>query len=227
MALPPRGGDSTVRRLPPGAGRAIALVLGVVLGVAGLRSLGLVTLLPAGGGPTDPEPAVVLASRPVDLRQARAAPDLPRAMPTRITIPAIGVAAPVTPTGLEKDGSVEVPPLDQPALTGWYEPGAAPGQRGGAVVLGHVDTRRDGPAVFYRLSRLRPGDRIKVLRRDGRTANFQVDSVERFPRTSFPTSRAYGPLDYPGLRLVTCGGEFDRGHHEYVDNVMVFASGRR
>lgn len=208
-------------------GRTVALVLGVILGLAGLRSLGLVTLLPAGGGTGEAGSGEVLAGRPVDLRQARAAPDLPRSLPTRISIASIGVDAPVRPTGLDRDGSIEVPPLDEPALTGWYASGAAPGQRGSAVILGHVDTRRDGPAVFYRLSRLRPGDSIEVLRRDGRTASFQVDSVERFPRTSFPSTRVYGPLDYPGLRLVTCGGKFDRRHHEYLDNVMVFASGRR
>ncbi len=95
------------------------------------------------------------------------------------------------------------------------------------MILGHVDTRRDGPAVFYRLARLRPGDSIEVRRRDGRTARFQVDSVERSPRERFPTSRVYGPLDYPGLRLVTCGGKFDYQRHEYMDNVMVFASGRK
>lgn len=214
-------------RLRTPHGRTVALILGVILGLAGLRSLGLVTLLPAGGGTGEPGSGEVLASRPVDLRQARAAPDLPRSLPTRISIPSIGVDAPVRPTGLDSDGSIQVPPLDEPALTGWYTSGAAPGQRGSAVILGHVDTRRDGPAVFYRLSRLRPGDSIEVLRRDGRTANFQVDSVERFPRASFPSTRVYGPLDYPGLRLVTCGGKFDRRHHEYLDNVMVFASGRR
>jgi hypothetical protein len=204
--------------------RPLALIAGLILGLAGLRYLGLVTLLPA--GPTDPDPVEVLASRPVDLARARAAPALPRSAPTRIQIPRIGVDARVTSIGLAQDGEVEVPPLDEPALTGWYRLGAAPGQRGGAVILGHVDTRRRGPAVFYRLQRLRPGDLIKVRRRDGRTAVFQVDSVERFPRSRFPTARVYGPLDYPGLRLVTCGGNFDYQRHEYEDNVMVFASGR-
>jgi Sortase domain len=212
-------------RSPRGPAGLLALVAGLILGLAGLRSLGLVTLLPA-GQPTDPEPGQVLASRPIDLGRARAAPALPRSVPTRIQIPAIGVDAPITATGLDRDGSVEVPPLDEPGLTGWYRPGAAPGQRGSAVILGHVDSRKDGPAVFYQLKRLRPGDPIEVRRRDGRTAVFQVDSVERFPRSSFPTARVYGPLDYPGLRLVTCGGNFDYQRHEYQDNVLVFASGR-
>jgi Sortase domain len=202
------------------------LVIGVILGIAGLRSLGLVTLQPAVGGTGD-GPGKVLASRPVDLGLARAAPTLPRSMPTRIEIPAIRVDSPVTALGLDDHGAIQAPPLDEPALTGWYQAGVAPGERGSAVILGHVDTRKDGPAVFYRLNRLHPGDSIEVRRRDGRTAKFQVDSVERFPRDRFPTARVYGPLDYPGLRLVTCGGDFDYRRHEYTDNVMVFASGRR
>jgi Sortase domain len=208
----------------PGSATPYLLVVGVVLALAGLRSLGLVTLLPDGGGAGSGE---VLASRPVDLRLARATPPLPRAMPTRIEIPAIRVDAPIAPLGLDEDGGVQVPPLSRPALTGWYQPGPAPGQRGGAVILGHVDTRRNGPAVFYRLKQLRPGNWITVRRSDGGTARFQVDSVERFPRGEFPTARVYGPLDYPGLRLVTCGGQFDYQRHEYEDNLMVFASGRR
>jgi hypothetical protein len=209
-----------------GSATPYLLVVGVVLAIFGLRSLGLITLVPDGGS-TGASSGEVLASRPVNLRLARATPPLARAMPTRIEIPAIRVDAPIAPLALDKDGSVQVPPLDQPALTGWYQPGPAPGQRGGAVILGHVDTRKDGPAVFYRLERLRPGDSIKVRRSDGGTAEFQVDSVERFPRGEFPTSRVYGPLDYPGLRLVTCGGQFDYQRHEYEDNLMVFASGRK
>jgi Sortase domain len=202
------------------------LVAGVVLVLAGLRSLGLATLVPDGASP-GLSAGEVLASRPVNLRLARATPPLPRALPTRIEIPAIGVDAPVAPLGLDEDGSVQVPPLSRPTLTGWYQPGPSPGQRGGAVILGHLDTRKDGPAVFYRLKQLRPGNSITVRRSDGGTAVFQVDSVERFPRGEFPTSRVYGPLDYPGLRLVTCGGQFDYRRHEYEDNLMVFASGRR
>lgn len=80
--------------------------------------------------------------------------------------------------------------------------------------------------MFYNLRQLRPGNSIRVRRSDGDIAVFQVDSVERFPRDEFPTQRVYGPLDYPGLRLVTCGGQFDHRRHEYEDNVMVFASGR-
>src|SRR6266498_4710582 len=93
-----------------------------------VRSLGLVTLLPA-GGPTGDGPGEVLASRPIDLERARAAPALPRSVPTRIQIPAIKVDAPITPLGLDENGSVQVPPLDEPALTGWYQSGAAPGDR--------------------------------------------------------------------------------------------------
>lgn len=200
------------------------LAIGVVLVVFGLRSLGVVSLVPPRGSAG--LAGEVLSSRPVNLKLARATPPLPRARPTRIEIPAIGVDAPIEPLGLDKDGSVEVPPLSRPSLTGWYQPGPAPGQRGGAVILGHVDTRRNGPAVFYKLQRLRPGDSIRVRRGDGDIAVFQVDSVERFPRDDFPTQRVYGPLDYPGLRLVTCGGLFDYQRHEYEDNVMVFASGR-
>jgi hypothetical protein len=201
------------------------LVIGVVLALFGLRSLGVLSLLPPGasGGLA----GEVLASRPVNLGLARATPPLPRATPTRIEIPAIGVDAPIEPLGLDKEGSVQVPPLSRPSLTGWYQPGPAPGQRGGAVILGHVDTRTNGPAVFYKLKQLRPGSSIRVRRSDGGTAVFQVDSVERFARDDFPTQRVYGPLDYPGLRLVTCGGQFDYQRHEYEDNVMVFASGRR
>src|SRR6266540_4345243 len=129
-----------------GPAAPLLLVVGVILGLAGLRSLGLVTLLPA-GGPTGDGPGEVLASRPIDLERARAAPALPRSVPTRIQIPAITVDAPITPLGLDENGSVQVPPLDEPALTGWYQSGAAPGQRGSAVILGHVDTRKDGRAV--------------------------------------------------------------------------------
>jgi hypothetical protein len=33
----------------------------------------------------------------------------------------------------------------------------------------------------------------------------------------------YGPIPYPALRLITCGGDFDRRARSYRNNVIVFA----
>ena len=91
------------------------------------------------------------------------------------------------------------------------------------MIVGHVDSVRSGPGVFYRLGQLRPGDTVRVARGDGLTVVFTVQSVERVPKAAFPTQRVYGPLAYPGLRLITCGGSFDRGSGHYRDNVVAFA----
>lgn len=95
-----------------------------------------------------------------------------------------------------------------------------PGEPGAAVLLGHVDSARDGPAVFYRLGELRPGDRIA----DGGTVTFVVASVARYPKPEFPADRVYGAVAYAGLRLVTCGGAFDPARRGYRDNIVVYAT---
>ncbi|ROT32364.1 class F sortase [Micromonospora sp. HM5-17] len=147
-----------------------------------------------------------------------------RSAPVRVTIPAIGVAAAVIPVGVDPDGMVEVPPLDKAQLAGWYEPGPSPGETGNSVIVGHVDSKELGPAVFYRLGSLRAGDRIEVTRQDGRTAVFLVDSVRSYPKEDFPTDLVYGPSPVPGLRLVTCGGDFDEQTGSYPDNIVAFAT---
>ena len=98
-----------------------------------------------------------------------------------------------------------------------------PGQIGPAVVVGHVDSWQ-GPGVFWRLHELHAGDPVDVPRSDGTTAHLVVDSVESFDKNAFPSERVYRPTSGPTLRLVTCGGAFDRGAHSYVDNIVVFAS---
>jgi len=87
-----------------------------------------------------------------------------------------------------------------------------------------VDSAAAGPSVFFELGRLRPQDEIRVTRADGQVAVFAVDGVRRYPKDHFPTQLVYGNLDYAGLRLLTCGGRFDRSTGHYVDNVVVFAS---
>ncbi|MEU3456285.1 class F sortase [Micromonospora sp. NPDC006766] len=122
------------------------------------------------------------------------------------------------------DGTLEVPPLERAELTGWYRLGPTPGEIGNALIVGHVDSRRTGAAVFYRLSALRPGDGIAVTRADGSVARFTVERTERYPKSSFPADLVYGSNPKPSLRLVTCGGQFDRGTRSYLDNIIVSAT---
>lgn len=153
-----------------------------------------------------------------------AATGLARSTPTTISIPRIGVDASIMSLGTNPDGTVQVPPLEQAQRAGWYEPGPSPGEVGNAVIVGHVDSAAIGPAVFFSLGALQPGDTITVTREDGQRVTFTVESVKAYPKTEFPTEQVYGPSDRPGLRVVTCGGVFDEAAGSYPDNVVVFAS---
>jgi hypothetical protein len=156
-----------------------------------------------------------LAPRPlVDVVDSAAAP------PRRIEIPAIGVSARVVPLRLAPDGSMETPGRWRD--TGWYEPGPEPGERGPAVIAGHVDSR-SGPAVFYRLRDLHRRDVIRVRRADGSVVRFRVEGLERWPKAEFPTHRVFGATRTSALRLVTCSGDFDASIGHYVDNTIVYA----
>ena len=143
--------------------------------------------------------------------------------PTRISIPSLGVRAKVIKVGRAADGSIATPATDPAEATGWYRLGPTPGELGTAVIVGHVDTDSQ-PAVFHRLKELRKGKLIEVDREDHRAATFTVESVETFPKTSFPAGRVFGSTDRARLVLVTCGGTWVGGHIGYSDNVIVFAT---
>ncbi len=128
--------------------------------------------------------------------------------------------------GLQPDRSLEVPPLSRAETAGWYRFSPSPGQVGPAVIVGHVDSRT-GPAVFYRLSSLRPGDLVQVRRADGVVAEFAVDHIESFAKSAFPTQAVYGQIEQAGLRLITCSGEYRAAEGGYQENTVVFASLRR
>ncbi len=150
-------------------------------------------------------------------------PALSRSTPTRVTIPRIAVTAPIHSVGLAADGTIAVPPLAEKNTVGWYDQGPTPGQDGPAVLVGHVDTR-SGPSVFYKLGKLRKGDKIMISRADHRLATFQVDAVRAYPKSAVPATEVYGDFSRPGLRLITCGGDWVGGDEGYADNVVVFAS---
>ena len=144
----------------------------------------------------------------------------PASPPVRLTIPSIRVTTPLVRLGRERDGSMQVPA--DFARAGWFAEGLAPGQVGPAVIAGHVDSKT-GPAVFYRLRELRPGDTVQVERADGARLRFVVEQARSFPKATLPTAGVFGPAPWAALRLVTCGGTFDRARGSYRDNLVVFA----
>ncbi|GAA1012083.1 hypothetical protein Aple_014430 [Acrocarpospora pleiomorpha] len=145
------------------------------------------------------------------------------ANPTRLVIPGIKVDAPLRPVGVTKRREIEVPPLSAPNLAGWFKYGPTPGEQGPAVIVGHVNVR-GGPAVFQRLRELARGHVVKIGRADGSVVTFTVDGVEQVSKTRFPTERVYGNTAHPALRLITCGGVYNRKTHSYTDNLIVYAT---
>lgn len=139
---------------------------------------------------------------------------------TSIEIPAIGVRSSLAPLRLDVAGVLQ-PPAN-PAQAGWFSAGPVPGDRGPAVIAGHLDSTT-GPAVFVRLGRLRPGDVVVVHRSDGTTVRFRVQSAHRYAKAAFPTAAVYGPTPTATLRLITCGGAYDHTHKRYPDDVVVIA----
>lgn len=212
----------------PDHGRCGSSWLGVLcvwLIGAGLLVIGLNAEMHRWAPPPVPSP---LAASPEDKgpltgQQHLTTAAMSRAVPVAVAIPAIGVRARIIPLGLDASGGVAVPSLDTPFLTSWYDGGSTPGQAGPAVLFGHVDSAKVGPAVFYRLGDLRPGDLVYVTRSDRRTAVFRIDSVAMYSEDEFPASKVYGFTPRPTLRLVTCGGAFDERTHLYLDRIIAFA----
>lgn len=211
------------------AGRRFATLLGLAAALVGLAllaaAIGAFAVSRCGDG--GEASAGRLASQlDAEADSPRLAATPPRrshrraAVPVRIEIPRLGVRAPVIRLGLNSDKSLEVPKDFGDA--GWWSGGPRPGERGPAVIAGHVDSYT-GPAVFYRLTELHPDDAIVVVGRDGTRTRFAVVGSERYPKAHFPTDRVYGRTEGPTLRLITCGGEFDDSTGHYLDNSVVYA----
>jgi sortase (surface protein transpeptidase) len=145
---------------------------------------------------------------------------LPTSEPLELLIPRLGIQAPFEePVRLLPDQTIGVP--ESTSAVAWYDGSPTPGTLGPSVVLGHVDSK-NGPAVFYSLGQLHPGDVVKVVRKDGSTATFVVDKLARYPQDTFPTDAVYGPIAYAGIRLVTCSGVYDKTTQKYSHNLVIF-----
>ncbi|MEU5521589.1 class F sortase [Streptomyces sp. NPDC093250] len=198
------------RRAPWGV-IALVLLTGLALIRNGSGEFDVGPPQPAGAAAADSTPAIV----------TEAVTALPHAVPDRVRIPAIQVDAPVMPVGLDVEGWVDAPPPQDPNLAGWFTGAVSPGEKGTAVVVGHVDNAQ-GPAVFYGLGALKKGSQVEIARRDGRTAVFEIYGIEVFAKNDFPGDRVYASKGTAELRVITCGGGFSQ-QNGYDGNVVVFA----
>ena len=208
----------------PRVALAIALGMGLVavgIAVSGHGPERARTETAAAAAPASPAPVSAPATKPAAAGFVVATPPARGDLhPTEVRVPSLDVRSALVDLDVGPDGAL-APPVD-PDVAGWYVRGSVPGLPGPTVIAGHVDSR-SGPAVFYRLDELTAGDRVEVTRSDGQVFAYRVATVETHPKDAFPTARVYGPTPGPELRLITCGGEFDRGSRHYRDNVIVTA----
>jgi hypothetical protein len=199
-------------------------VLGwAALGVVVFGAIKIVHSQQAPSGP--PSPAAAAYLPPAPPAGSIFADPLGFSPPVHIDIPEADIHADLLKVGLDADGGLGVPPLDQAQKAAWYDKGPAPGQVGPAVIDAHVDSSETAGyrGAFYNLGEVLPGEQIQVTRADHTVAVFTVDSVQQAAKDQFPTSRVYGSVSYAALRLITCGGDFDYAKHSYVDNTIVYA----
>ncbi|MEV7956275.1 class F sortase [Streptomyces sp. NPDC058316] len=233
MAAPQSPG-STPTRTAPGTTLGRALMWPAVTAGLGMlliyNSFGIsaddkAPTPPAAVAPAMPAPEILgshAAPPPVTPSKSPVGPAMARSAPTRLQIPSIAVNAPFTDLGIGADGRLNPPPAADPNLVGWFKDGVTPGERGASIVAGHVDTKT-GPAVFLQLQFLKPGASVNITRADGSIATFKVDTVETFSKANFPDKRVYADTPSAQLRLITCGGPYNKTVKDYEDNVVAFA----
>ncbi|MDR3642830.1 MAG: sortase [Candidatus Doudnabacteria bacterium] len=141
--------------------------------------------------------------------------------PSLLSIPSLKLSAPFEPLGLNPDHTIAVPKNNMGV--GWFVYGAKPGQNGAAIIVGHLDSA-SGPAIFASLQYIKPGDKIFITRADGSVVTYRVDSLAKFPQNRFPTQAIYGAISYPGLRIITCSGTWNKTSGHYSDNLVVFGT---
>lgn len=145
----------------------------------------------------------------------------PEEGPVRLAAPAIGVDAPVVHTGITRRGNMAVPSSYRDV--GWYRYGTPPGGVGSAVMAGHLDNGASLPAVFNRLSELRPGDELLVYTAEGERIRFVVEDTQTYPFREVPTEKVFGRSDTARLNLVTCAGKWLSGEATYSERLVVYA----
>ena len=143
-------------------------------------------------------------------------------VPVYIDVPSSDTESKLISLGLRNDGTLEVPPGEPGAPAAWFNGSPTPGERGPAVIYGHVNATDGGSGVFADLRSLVKGNLVRITRGDGTTAVFATDRGEQYSKAAFPTEKVYGNTEGAELRLITCDG-YDPKTGEFDDNYVVYA----
>lgn len=201
------------------AGMATMATLGILTSCGGNSSRSAVPASPTHRPSPGTTVSLISPSPSADITSE----GLPRSVPKYLDLPKIGASSSLVPLGLNTDHTLRVPPVDQPMQAGWYMNSPTPGEKGPSVLIGHVDGGGK-PGIFHQLKDLQQGDQVVVTREDGRKVQFVVYRKQEVSKARFPADEVYGDVSRPELRLITCGGTFDKQAHSYRDNVIVYAA---
>lgn len=188
------------------------------------------TATPAPTATIQPTPAPTLALQPTFAPTPTATPTimpsptplppLPGIVPQRLRIPSVGINAFVEQVGLDSQNRMDVP--RNIWNVAWFKLGAKPGERGNAVIDGHVD----GPntaAVFWTMRNLQIGGKIYVQDAKGQEKVFEVFDTGVYPYDQAPLDRIFGPSNDAQLNLITCTGTFDHATDNYDKRFVAYA----
>lgn len=144
----------------------------------------------------------------------------PISVPVTLEIPKLHIQTSIEYVATDPDGRMSSPKDEFEAA--WYEPGVKPGEKGNAVIAGHYDSKT-GPALFYNLSSLKPGDVIIVTDKNNKKLTFKVTDISSYPDKRFPIEKVFGTNSISTLNLITCDGIFDPRSQNYSRRLVVFS----
>lgn len=122
-----------------------------------------------------------------------------------LTIPSLGINTKIQSVGITRRGNMSTP--NNYVDVGLYRYGPLPGEKGSAVIAGHVDNGIGTKAVFGNLKNIKEGDQIYVEMEKGVKARFTVVSISTYDFDA-PADEVFNQNDNSYLKLITCGGKW-------------------
>jgi sortase (surface protein transpeptidase) len=144
--------------------------------------------------------------------------------PERLIIPAIEIDARVKAVGLTAEGNMATP--GNFTDVGWYKYGTVPGERGSAVIDGHVDNGLGMNGVFKPLTELQVGDDMYVLTDSGARLHFVISELATYDYHSVPSELVFNDMSGTRVKLITCSGSWLSSAKTYDKRLVVTADFR-